>query len=131
MKRRRLVLILVTAAKIVIITNVVFVLFIFRITIGNVVIIICVISHIFLFSLYFFCKFSSTFYLDIYANFDSPEESITCGTNNDDTYAMMYELKDNQMYNPMISLSSSLSLSSETYFMIGDSGYDDHKLYMI
>ena len=31
------------------------------------------------------------------------------------------------MYNPMISSSS--SLSPETCFMIGDSGYDDHKLY--
>src|SRR6476620_7115026 len=36
-------------------------------------------------------------------------------------------VQDNQMYNPMISSSS--SLSPETYFMIGDSGYDDHKLY--
>lgn len=35
-------------------------------------------------------------------------------------------VQDNQMYNPMI---SSSSLSPETYFMIGDSGYDDHKLY--
>jgi hypothetical protein len=34
-------------------------------------------------------------------------------------------VQDNQMYNPMISS----SLSPETYFMIGDSGYDDHKLY--
>ena len=33
-------------------------------------------------------------------------------------------VQDNQMYNPMISLSSS-SLSPETCFMIGDSGYDD------
>ena len=31
------------------------------------------------------------------------------------------------MYNPMISSTS--SLSPETCFMIGDSGYDDHKLY--
>ena len=47
-------------------------------------------------------------------------------------------LQDNQMYNPMISSSSpssssssssSSSLSPETCFMIGDSGYDDHKLY--
>ena len=37
-------------------------------------------------------------------------------------------IQDNQMYNPMISLSAS-SLSPETCFMIGDSGYDDHKLY--
>ena len=37
-------------------------------------------------------------------------------------------VQDNQMYNPMISSSSS-SLSTETCFMIGDSGYDDHKLY--
>ena len=37
-------------------------------------------------------------------------------------------VQDNQMYNPMISSSSS-SLSPETCFMIGDSGYDDHKLY--
>ena len=35
-------------------------------------------------------------------------------------------VQDNQMYNPMI---SSSSLSTETCFMIGDSGYDDHKLY--
>jgi DDE family transposase len=34
-------------------------------------------------------------------------------------------VQDNQMYNPTISS----SLSSETCFMIGDSGYDDHKLY--
>jgi len=34
-------------------------------------------------------------------------------------------VQDNQMYNPMISS----SLSPETCFMIGDSGYDDHKLY--
>ena len=34
-------------------------------------------------------------------------------------------VQDNQMYNPMISS----SLSPETYFMIGDSGYNDHKLY--
>ena len=36
-------------------------------------------------------------------------------------------VQDNQMYNPMISSTS--SLSPETCFMIGDSGYDDHKLY--
>jgi hypothetical protein len=36
-------------------------------------------------------------------------------------------VQDNQIYNPMISSSS--SLSPETCFMIGDSGYDDHKLY--
>ncbi len=36
-------------------------------------------------------------------------------------------MSSNQMYNPMISSSS--SLSPETCFMIGDSGYDDHKLY--
>ena len=35
-------------------------------------------------------------------------------------------VQDNQMYTPMI---SSSSLSPETCFMIGDSGYDDHKLY--
>ncbi|HET7285106.1 MAG TPA: transposase [Nitrososphaeraceae archaeon] len=34
-------------------------------------------------------------------------------------------VQDNQMYNPMLSS----SLSPETYSMIGDSGYDDHKLY--
>ena len=34
-------------------------------------------------------------------------------------------VQDNQMYNQMISS----SLSTETCFMIGDSGYDDHKLY--
>jgi hypothetical protein len=43
-------------------------------------------------------------------------------------------VQDNQMYKPMISSSppspsSSSSLSPETCFMIGDSGYDDHKLY--
>ena len=43
-------------------------------------------------------------------------------------------VQDNQMYNPMISSSPpppppSSSLSPETCFMIGDSGYDDHKLY--
>lgn len=40
-------------------------------------------------------------------------------------------VQDNQMYNPMTasSSSSSSSLSAETCFMIGDSGYDDHKLY--
>jgi Transposase DDE domain len=35
-------------------------------------------------------------------------------------------VQDNQMYNPII---SSSTLSPETCFMIGDSGYDDHKLY--
>lgn len=35
-------------------------------------------------------------------------------------------VQDNQIYNPMI---SSSSLSQETCFVIGDSGYDDHKLY--
>jgi hypothetical protein len=35
-------------------------------------------------------------------------------------------VQDNQMYNPII---SSSSISSETCFIIGDSGYDDHKLY--
>jgi Transposase DDE domain len=44
------------------------------------------------------------------------------------------DIQDNQMYNPMISSSSSSSpssssLSPETCFMIDDSGYDDHKLY--
>ena len=34
-------------------------------------------------------------------------------------------VQDNQMYNPMISS----SLSPETWLMIDDSGYDDHKLY--
>ena len=41
-------------------------------------------------------------------------------------------VQDNQMYNPMISSlspSSSPSLSAETCFMIGDSAYNDHKLY--
>ena len=39
-------------------------------------------------------------------------------------------VQDNQMYNPMISTSpSSSSLFLETCFMIGDSGYDDNKLY--
>ena len=35
-------------------------------------------------------------------------------------------VQDNQIYNPMI---SSSSLSQETCFVIGDFGYDDHKLY--
>jgi len=35
-------------------------------------------------------------------------------------------VQDNQMYNPII---SSSSISSETCFIIGDSRYDDHKLY--
>ena len=34
-------------------------------------------------------------------------------------------VQNNQMYNPMISS----SLTPETCLMIGDSGYDDHKLY--
>ena len=40
-------------------------------------------------------------------------------------------VQDNQMYNPIISSSSISSsiLSPEICFMIGDSGYDDHKLY--
>lgn len=40
-------------------------------------------------------------------------------------------VQDNKMYNPIISSSSisSSTLSSETCFIIGDSGYDDHKLY--
>jgi Transposase DDE domain len=40
-------------------------------------------------------------------------------------------VQDNQVYNPMISSPSSpsSSLSLETCYMIGDSGYDDHKLY--
>jgi Transposase DDE domain len=39
-------------------------------------------------------------------------------------------VQDNQMYNPIISSSTSSSISSETCFIIGDSGYDDdHKLY--
>ena len=37
-------------------------------------------------------------------------------------------VQDNQMYNQIISSSSS-TLSPETCFIIGDSGYDDHKLY--
>jgi hypothetical protein len=37
-------------------------------------------------------------------------------------------VQDNQLYNPMTSSSSS-SLFTETCFMIGDSGYDDQKLY--
>jgi hypothetical protein len=36
-------------------------------------------------------------------------------------------IQDNQLYNPMTA-SSSL-FTEETYFMIGDSGYDDQKLY--
>ena len=36
-------------------------------------------------------------------------------------------VQDNQLYNPMTA-SSSL-FTEETYFMIGDSGYDDQKLY--
>jgi hypothetical protein len=36
-------------------------------------------------------------------------------------------VQDNQLYNPMTASSS--SLFTETCFMIGDSGYDDHKLY--
>lgn len=36
-------------------------------------------------------------------------------------------VQDNQLYNPM---TASFSLFTEgTYFMIGDSGYDDQKLY--
>ena len=42
-------------------------------------------------------------------------------------------VQDNQLYNPMTAASSSSSSSSlfteETSFMIGDSGYDDQKLY--
>jgi hypothetical protein len=43
-------------------------------------------------------------------------------------------MQDNQMYNPMTSSSSSSSFSTTTIpeeicYMIGDSGYDDHKLY--
>ena len=41
-------------------------------------------------------------------------------------------IQDNQMYNPMTSSSSSFStttISEEICYMIGDSGYDDHKLY--
>ena len=39
-------------------------------------------------------------------------------------------VQDNQMYNPIISSSlSSSTLSPQTCFIIGDSGYDDHKLY--
>ncbi len=37
-------------------------------------------------------------------------------------------VQDNQLYNPMTALSSSL-ITEETCFMIGDSGYDDQKLY--
>ena len=37
-------------------------------------------------------------------------------------------VQDNQLYNPMTASSSSL-LTEETCFMIGDSGYDDQKLY--
>jgi Transposase DDE domain len=36
-------------------------------------------------------------------------------------------IQDNQMYNPMTS--SSTTISEEICYMIGDSGYDDHKLY--
>ena len=39
-------------------------------------------------------------------------------------------IQDNQMYNPMTSSSSSTTtISEEICYMIGDSGYDDHKLY--
>ena len=41
-------------------------------------------------------------------------------------------IQDNQMYNPMTSSSSSFSTTTipeEICYMIGDSGYDDHKLY--
>jgi hypothetical protein len=38
-------------------------------------------------------------------------------------------VQNNQLYNPMTSSSSSSSLFTETCFMIGDSGYDDQKLY--
>ena len=39
-------------------------------------------------------------------------------------------VQDNQLYNPMTASSSSSSLfTEETCFMIGDSGYDDQKLY--
>jgi Transposase DDE domain len=40
-------------------------------------------------------------------------------------------VQDNQLYNPMTSSSSSSSslFTEETCFMIGDSGYDDQKLY--
>jgi hypothetical protein len=41
-------------------------------------------------------------------------------------------MQDNQMYNPMTSSSSSFSTTTipeEICYMIGDSGYDDHKLY--
>jgi hypothetical protein len=37
-------------------------------------------------------------------------------------------IQDNQLYNPMTS-SSSTTISEEICYMIGDSGYDDHKLY--
>jgi Transposase DDE domain len=37
-------------------------------------------------------------------------------------------VQDNQLYNPMTASSSSF-LFTETHFMIGDSGYDDQKLY--
>ena len=43
-------------------------------------------------------------------------------------YFTTANVQDNQLYNPIISTSS--SMSPETSFMIGDSGYDDdHKLY--
>ena len=40
-------------------------------------------------------------------------------------------VQDNQLYNPMTAASSSSSslFTEETCFMIGDSGYDDQKLY--
>jgi hypothetical protein len=40
-------------------------------------------------------------------------------------------IQDNQMYNPMTSSSTTTTttISEEICYMIGDSGYDDHKLY--
>ena len=40
-------------------------------------------------------------------------------------------MQDNQMYNPMTSSSSfsTTTIPEEICYMIGDSGYDDHKLY--
>jgi Transposase DDE domain len=40
-------------------------------------------------------------------------------------------IPDNQLYNPMTSSSSTTTttISEEICYMIGDSGYDDHKLY--
>jgi hypothetical protein len=38
-------------------------------------------------------------------------------------------IQDNQMYNTMTSSSTTTTIPEEICYMIGDSGYDDHKLY--